>query len=350
MLHGGEIYDRKIDLDFSVNLNPEPCPLKVRQAMEEALFHTGEYPDMEQRSFRQKVAEAENRLAGGEYITAGNVFGGNGASELIMAAIRLISPRKVLLPIPSFYGYLHAIRALGNAEICEYMLQSEDDFALSDAFVEAIDKDTDIVVLGNPNNPTGRCIDEDLLIKIIGRCRECECALIIDECFLHLSDGPKSGIRFLNECGNLFVINAYTKLFSIPGVRVGYAVSSEENILKLRALLPEWNMSVFAQRAGEACADVMMRDDYVSLSKERVGMLRKCMESDLKSFGLKVFTSDTNFILVQSDKRLYDFLLNEGILIRDCSNFAGLGSGYYRFAVKDEQSYERMKQCFAFLT
>ena len=350
MIHGGEIHDKKIDLDFSVNLNPCGCPVKVRNALLKAAGHIDEYPDMDQRSFRHKVAMAENKLAGGNFIGEGNVFGGNGASELIMAVIRLVSPRKVLLPVPGFYGYLHAVKALGNAQLSEYRLESGNDFALGEDFPELIDEDTDLVILGNPNNPTGRCIEENLLRIIIRRCSSCGSALVIDECFLHLSESGNSAVRYLELCPNLFVINAYTKLFSIPGARVGYVMASEANIGKLRALLPEWNMSVFAQKAGEACAEVILEGDFVKTSCEIVRRTKSRMERDFKELGFKVFPSDTNFILVYSDKKLYDFLLERGILIRDCSNFTGLSKGYYRFAVKDEESYERMKECFAFLT
>jgi histidinol-phosphate/aromatic aminotransferase/cobyric acid decarboxylase-like protein len=333
-----------------VNLNPKDCPERVKEALSEAAGHVGEYPDSEERLFRQKVALAENKLAGGDYISAANVLGGNGASELIMAVTRLVSPRKVLMAVPSFYGYLHAVRALGETKICEYVLDSGRDFAIGDDFPDLIREDTDLVILGNPNNPTGRCIDEKLLNKIIQRCSHCDCALVVDECFLHLSRGAVSSIRYLNSCRKLFVINAYTKLFSIPGVRVGYVISSTENIGKLRALLPEWNMSVFAQKAGEACADVILETDYAGISRNMVESMKSRMERDFAGLGFEVFHSDTCFILVRSDKRLYDFFLERGILIRDCSNFAGLANGYYRFAVKDEESYEMLKECFDFLT
>ena len=194
MIHGGEIHDRKIDLDFSVNLNPCGCPEKVRDALLEAAGHIDEYPDIEQRAFRQKVAMAENKLAGGDYLSEGNVCGGNGASELIMAVIRLVAPKKVLLPVPSFYGYLHGVKALGNAGLCEYRMCSDSDFALGEDFPDHICENTDLVILGNPNNPTGRCIDEKLLDKIVQRCSCFGTSLVIDECFLHLSGGGTSSI------------------------------------------------------------------------------------------------------------------------------------------------------------
>ncbi len=350
MIHGGEIYDKRIEMDFSVNLNPYPCPEEVIKVIRDAALHIDKYPDINQTSFRQKVANAENKLAGAEYLTSENVIGGNGASELIMGIIRLINPKKVLLPVPSFYGYLHGIRACGDVEIEQYQLNEEKSFTLDEGFADHIDESTDLVILGNPNNPTGRLIQNDLLEKIIRRCQETSTALLIDECFLHLSSGTISAAKYLDLCEKLFIVNAYTKLFSIPGVRVGYAISSPKNIMAFKALLPEWNMSVFAMAAGEVCADIVATTDFVERSKDFIASQRSIMESNFASTDLKVFSSDTNFILVNSPKRLYDFFLEKGILIRDCGNFEGLGSGYYRFAVRDRESYERMKQCFCFLT
>lgn len=350
LTHGGEIYDKRIELDFSVNLNPNPCPEEVHKAIREASLHVSEYPDITQKSFRQKVALAENKLSGSDWLTPENVIGGNGASELIMAIIRLINPKKVLMPVPAFYGYYHGIRACGNIEVERYLLSEEKDFALGEEFLEHITEGVDLVILGNPNNPTGRVVDERLLEDIVYKCNETGTALLIDECFLNLSTGSFSAARYLDDCNNLFIVNAYTKLFSIPGVRVGYALAGKESIRALTALLPEWNMSVMAQRAGEACADIIVKTDFVDISKEYIKKLREQMIRYFGGLEIKVYPSDTNFILVRSSKRLYDFFLSKEILIRDCGEFEGLEKGYYRIAVKDEASYERMKQCFCSLT
>ncbi len=374
LIHGGEIYDKNIELDFSVNLNPYPCPDKVMEKIQEASLHICEYPDIEQKAFREKVAMAENKLSGSDYLTAENVIGGNGASELIMAIIRLINPKKVLMAVPCFYGYYHGIKALSDIEVAKYFLSEEKNFELQDDFTDYIDDSIDMVILGNPNNPTGRLIEGELLERIIRKCNETGTAVLIDECFLHLSSltigsgtkgnefpvpsgGAFGAAKYLDLCDNLFIVNAYTKLFSIPGVRVGYALAAKERIEALKALLPEWNMSVMAQRAGEACAETIVNTDYVDRSKEYVKYLRNQMVKDLGepasgAFEESIITfypSDTNFILVKSGKRLYDFFLSNGILIRDCSGFEGLSEGFYRFAVRDEKSYERMKECFYFL-
>ena len=339
MLHGGEIYDKKIELDFSVNLNPNPCPEEVLSEITGAASKVSDYPDSMQRDFRLAVAEAESRLSGKRVrFGTGNIVGGNGASELLMAIVNMVGPKKALLPVPSFYGYEHALKAGGECEIVRFPLSKE--LELTEGFAEAITDDVDIVIVGNPNNPTGRLISENVLAKIMDRCIETGTVLVVDECFFRLadkregSDSPVSARDYIHECPNLFVVDAYTKLFSIPGVRVGFTISSEENIEKLRGFLPEWNMSVFADHMGIRCAEIAGEGSFIRKSLDIIREEKGYLSQELSDLGIRVYPSETNFVLIQYDKDLYNRLLEHGILIRDCSNFEGLDHGYYRVAVR----------------
>ncbi|WP_026497623.1 pyridoxal phosphate-dependent aminotransferase [Butyrivibrio sp. WCD2001] len=369
MLHGGEIYDKEIEYDFSVNLNPNPCPDSVRQALQDAISEVDQYPDITQREFREKVAEAENRYIAEAHITPDMIIGGNGASELILAIIQMLQPKKVLLPIPSFYGYRHALHSLQeNREsikkntfinegcsawskgcshvISEYTLLPENNFELTEEIIDHITEATDLVILANPNNPTGRCVGENILEKIIRKCNETHTNLIVDECFLHLSTGAASAVKYLDRSDNLYIINAYTKLFSIPGVRIGYAISSEQNISRLKQCLPEWNMSIFAQKAGIACTNSLLDTNFEEESKALIKEEREKLIKVFSEKGIRVYPSDTNYLLIKSDNNLYEKLLSKGILIRDCSNFKGLEEGFYRIAIKDSLSNcELMHNC-----
>ena len=353
MLHGGEIYDKKIEYDFSVNLNPCPCPDEVIEAVKDAIKDVDKYPDISQKKIRKAVAEVENHYLGNSdegLITPAMVVAGNGASELILAIVRLLAPGKVLLPVPSFYGYRHALNALldhemsknKKLEIKEFFLKEDNDFLLTTDFVSEITDDTDLVILANPNNPTGRCIGADALEAVIEKCNQMGTALLIDECFLHLSDAEVSALKYLHSCDRLFVVSAYTKLFSLPGVRLGYAVSSEDNISELMRCLPEWNLSVFAERAGIECARILIETDFEERSKQTIRKEREILKTFLEEKGIKVFSSETNYLLVFTEYDLLGDLLEKGILIRDCSNFKGLGKGYFRIAVKDADSVKTL--------
>ncbi len=379
MLHGGEIYDFNggIEYDFSVNLNPVPCPENVKKALESAVHDIEKYPDINQRKFRESIADAENYLmqrskvlnkyqgekdtvsekpnntanTGAFKIDYKNVIGGSGASEILTAVIRAVNPSKILLPVPSFYGYEHAAGMCENCEIERVTLRAENGFELCDDFLDKITEDTDVIILGNPNNPTGRAINDTLFDGIVKKCKETKTVLIVDECFQELSTNAVSAIRYLSKYNSIFIVNAFTKLFSIPGVRVGYAVSSAENISKLRKFLPEWNLSVFAEKAGVACAKELCGNvrtgmdnegktnkEFLKMTVNTVRSEREYLTMELRKLGITVYDSDTCFLLIFDPTDLYSILLDKNILIRDCINFRGLRKGFYRISIKDHKS------------
>lgn len=332
MKHGGEIHSQelinKIQQDFSVNINPYKCPESVYAALKESLDHIAEYPDGSQTAFREAVAESLG-------VTPDNIIGGNGASELFSCIVASIKPKKALLPAPSFYGYTHALLQEPGCNVTSHPLSEDENFRLTEDFLDAITPDIDIIFLANPNNPTGQAVDPELMTSIVKRANDLGTTLVVDECFLNLSSKGEAVKNLVNEYKNLFVVDAYTKLFSIPGVRVGYCVSCKENIDKLRTILPEWNMSVFAQNVGVACAKELMNSDFqresvALIEKERASLIRLLAQIS----NVKVYPSDTNFLLLKSDLNLHELFLKNGILIRDCSNFEVLVKGYYRIAVK----------------
>lgn len=341
MLHGGEIYDKTIELDFSVSLNPCGFPDEVKDALSGAICDIDKYPDFDQRKFREAVARAEK-------LSPENIIGGNGASELLAAVVNMIRPSKALLPVPSFYGYVHTLSMAPQCETLTYQLREDKGFELDETFVDEITCAIDLVILGNPNNPTGKCIKTDVLETVIKKCNETGTALIVDECFLRLSEHDTSAREYLGSYDKLYIVDAYTKLFSIPGVRVGFCLSQPQNIEKLRQFLPEWNMSVFAQAAGIACAKTLSDDkkSFMDRTAEMIRAEREYLSSELEKLGIKVFDSDTNFILMRMSEGhdLYHMLLNNHILIRDGSTFEGLTGGFYRIAVKDHESNKRLLQ------
>lgn len=134
-------------------------------------------------------------------------------------------------------------------------------------------------------------------------------------------------MSLLCDYDNLIVVRAFTKLFAIPGVRLGYMLSKNEAVKqKVQRNLPEWNVSVLAQMAGEAC---IRESEYIKETASYVSRQRRLLSDGLKRLGFKVYKSDADFILFHSRLPLYDILLNKGILIRDCSNYVGLSQGYF---------------------
>ncbi len=331
-VHGGDVYRNSVKWDFSVNINPQGIPHFVRQAMAEAAKQCERYPDYEARELILEIAESEG-------IPETDILCGNGASELFLAIVHAVAPKKTLIPVPSFYGYERAAQA-GGGELVFFPLKEAEGFMVTEVLLDALTPDIRLLFLANPNNPTGKGIPDALLERILERCREQGIVVVLDECFLEFTENgrEKSKISEILRNPNLIVVRAFTKLYAIPGVRLGYLCCSDKTLReKISLQLAEWNLSVFAQKAGIAA---IRETEYRKRTPELVKNEREYLLRGLcgmEPYGLTVFSGEANFILVRSSLPLYDLFLQRGILIRDCSDFRGMPEGYYRIAVRGHE-------------
>lgn len=334
-IHGGDIYRNPVDLDFSVNMNPLGMPQSVMEAIFAAVKECHTYPDIH----AEKLSLAVGAMLG---IAPETLLFGNGASELFLAVVHALKPRKIVIPVPSFYGYEHAAQAV--AETIVYVsMKEENDFYPDHSLFEALQEDVDMIFLANPNNPTGMLIKREDMIRLATYCREKQIIMVLDECFIEFCGEEFSMLGFLEQFPNLVVIRAFTKSFSIPGVRLGYLISQDPSIRDaVLRQLPEWNLSTFAQAAGIACAGEMgfLKRTIPYLKKERE-FLKSGLETILQP-DCKIYSGAANFLLIKSPLLLYKKFLEHGILIRDCGNFRGLSDGFYRIAVKTREENEKL--------
>lgn len=336
-IHGGDIYRNHVSLDFSVNMNPLGIPESVVGALHSAVDQCGTYPDIHS----QELKAAVGKMLG---IPADRLIFGNGASELFLAVVHAFKPKRVVIPAPSFYGYEHAAKAV-KADISYCYLKEEQDFSLTESVFADLQEDVDLLFLANPNNPTGRSVERGNLIKILTHCRENNIIVVLDECFIEFcaAEAAVSAIDLLSVFDNLIIIRAFTKIFTIPGVRLGYLVCENKDYREeIMCQLPEWNVSTFAQKAGTACAGEkeFIQRTQVYLKSEREFLIRGL--KDIKGFQCEVYSGDANFLLIYTEQPLYEKLLERRILVRDCSNFRGLQVGYYRLAVKSRKENEEL--------
>lgn len=331
-IHGGDIYRNQVDVDFSVNVNPLGMPKAVGQSLQEAVKNCGKYPDITAEELKQAASRMQN-------VPPSYLLFGNGSSELLLAAAHALMPKKTVIPIPSFYGYEYAAKA-AEGEIIYYQTKAEDNYAVTEELCQVLTEDIDLLFLANPNNPTGLLVDADTLKKIIARCQDKEIYVVLDECFVEFCNGMHSMISNAKAYGNLILIRAFTKIFAIPGVRLGYLICSNERILrKIGSHLSEWNVSCFAHAAGCACA---LESDYINQTVCFLTAEREFLAEGLKRRGFAVFPSDANFLLCYTEEPFYGRLIEWGILIRDCSNFRGLGKGFYRIAIRSRKENEKL--------
>ncbi|MBR6389828.1 MAG: aminotransferase class I/II-fold pyridoxal phosphate-dependent enzyme [Lachnospiraceae bacterium] len=334
MTHGGDIYRNDISIDYSVSLNPSGTPGEVYDAIKAGMTHLGEYPDPEQESLRCALACADG-------VKAGNVFAGSGASELIMSVTSYVNPKHAVLFTPCFDGYRHALGALSSCRVTDIPLSPEDGFVFEGRITDCIPSDTDMIFLCDPWNPTGRNIDGHVLDGILEYALSAGISVLLDESFYHLSDkavseaaGSRDIQALTDRCSGLYIIRSYTKLFALPGLRMGYVISNERNIRGIRKRLPEWNIGLPAAHAMEACAKVICTGDYIKRSNELIAQERQHLSRMLTDEGCQIIPSDTVFVMFTSDMELYEPLLKKGMLIRDLTDMPGAGRGYYRTAVR----------------
>lgn len=331
--HGGDIYRNKVNIDFSVNVNPLGMPEGVKQALKDSVEDCLHYPDPQSVKLREALADYAA-------VPVDWMFCGNGASELFMAMVHAFHPRRALVPVPSFYGYFHALAAM-ETDVVTFPLIREKDFAVTKDLCDVLTDDIDILFLANPNNPTGQRIAPDVLQDILTVCKRHHIIVILDQCFAELSGQQCHISPELTGYDNVVVVRAFTKLFAMAGVRLGYGICSNESLRRqVKRQLPEWNVSIPAQQAGiAACRE----QDYMVRSLALISQERTYLEGELASIGMKIFPSHSNFLLFQSPIPLYEPLLERGILIRDCSNFQGLdGENFYRIAVRTHEENQTL--------
>lgn len=335
-IHGGDIYNNKVTHDFSANINPFGMPESVALAANEGIRMSIHYPEVECQRLRKAIERKES-------VPMEQILCGNGAAELMFSLVYASRPKEALLIQPSFLEYELALQAV-NCNIRTHLLQKEDDFILTESILERLDDSLDLMFLCNPNNPTGAVVPRQLLTKIIERCYEHNILLVIDECFQDflMKEEEDSRTSFMQQYPNLVIIKAFTKMYGMAGLRLGYAMSSNRNLLEsMKRATQPWNVSIPAQYAGiAACKE----EGFAQKSRVYIDKQRRYLKEQLSELGYTVYDSKANFIFFEAPKGLYERCLQQQVLIRSCGNYKGLGNTYYRIAVKSCEENEHLIQ------
>lgn len=327
--HGGDVYSNQVILDFSANISPLGTPQCVKKAVVSAARKISQYPDPYCRKLKEKISKYEK-------VSYDYIICGNGAADLIFSFASAKKPQKALIVSPAFSEYENALNAVG-CEVEYFTLKAKGDFALDAELVKKSCNAYDVIFICNPSNPTGKLYDKNTILAIANRCKELSITLFLDECFMDLTDDSEH-FTLVAEVGNndsLFILKAFTKSFGMAGVRLGYALSSDEKLLEKMSLVSQvWNVSTVAQEAGCAALD---NSALLVNVRKTIKTERKFLQAEFLSLGFKVYEGSANFLLFQSEEGLYQQLMNRGIMLRRCSNFNGLDASFYRCAVKSHK-------------
>ena len=321
-------------LDFSANVSPLGLPQGVADAIVAALPTADRYPDPLCRELRTALSRAEQ-------LPEPWILCGNGAADLIYRLVWALKPRRALLPAPTFAEYAAALESVG-CEVKRKTLHEADDFAVTEAFVQAVNQSIDLVFLCQPNNPTGQITPPELVQRLVRRCADCGAVLVVDECFLDFLQqrDALTAKPLLQAAPNLVILKAFTKLYAMAGVRLGYALCSDAALLdKMRAAGQPWAVSGLAQAAGLAALEETAYADSV---RTLIADQRPRLAAGLRALGLRVVDGQANYLLFRAPADFGAKLRRHGAVVRGCGNYPGLDETWYRTAVRTQKENEQL--------
>ncbi|MCW2748850.1 MAG: cobyrinic acid a,c-diamide synthase [Nocardioidaceae bacterium] len=325
--------DAEVDglIDFAVNVFDGARPEWLDAALQASLAQTHTYPH---------AAEAEAAIAARHLRGPGEVLATAGAAEAFTLIARARAWQRPVVVNPQFTEPEAALLAAGH-QVERVQLEESSGFRLDH---EAIPYDADLVVIGNPTNPTGVLHPESVL-RLLARPGR---TLVVDEAFMDSVEGERGSLASVRLPG-LLVVRSLTKLWSIPGVRAGYVVGAESLITDLRAQQSPWSLSTTAAAAIVACTD----ERAILEAGERARTItkhRQILTDGLAELGLHVIGgSQAPFVLVKVPDHLHASLRDVGYAVRRADTFPGLGRGWVRIAVRKPETTRSLLAAIASL-
>ncbi len=339
--HGGNIYKIAAELDvaegtlidFSASINPLGISLNVKEAIRKEMDRLVHYPDPDTTKLRQILSLQHN-------VDPETVICGNGSTELIYLVPRALRPGKILIPFPTFSEYERACTLRSDARVTGFALKKENNFGIHPPeFIDAM-QGCDMAFLCNPNNPTGARLSREKVLEIAAGAGKARCMLVVDEAFIDFCP-EASVIHDVAENPCLSVLRSMTKFYALPGLRVGYGVFHREVIGRLEQYKEPWTVNNFAQKAAIAALqdNVYAEETFILMKEEKT-----YLENSFRERGIEFFPSAANYYLLEvgNGGRVVHALRKKGVLVRDCSNFEGLGNSFIRVAVKSRKENERL--------
>lgn len=346
--HGGNVTKaaRKYELplkditDFSANINPLGPSRKLLSSITKNLDLLSNYPDPD-------CTELKAELAAYLGIKEERLLMGNGAAELVYLLVRILKCRRAIIPVPTFSEYALAVLCQGG-EVLELPMSEASGFKLPvDEIIESL-PDADLLVICNPNNPTGRLSGRKTILNIIEKAYMHGVMVLLDEAFMDFVPRRElfSVIKMAGQQPNLAVLYSMTKFFGIPGLRLGAIAGPEELLSRMNAAKDPWNVNILAQVAGIAGLKDYehMEDTCRTVNCEKEYLFRQLASLP----GVRPFPPAANFILADvtgsgfTSVELTELLGRRGVLVRECSDFNGLAGRFLRLAVKTRPENEKL--------
>lgn len=339
--HGGDLdaiertykIPREEIIDFSGNINPLGVPESIKNTIRENADMICTYPDVSYKKLRESIEDYTGVKS--EYIVVGN-----GSTELISLFIKTLLPKKSIIISPAYSEYERELKLVGS-EIELFPLQEDDDFKLNiEKLKNKLNNDIDLLVLCNPNNPTGSYLTACEIDSLLSFCVEKNIYIMIDETYVEFSDSDKNveAMPLIKKYKNLFIIRGTSKFFASPGLRLGYCICSDKDLLNsVSEKKDPWSVNILANLAGI----VMFKDtEFIKKSKKLIVSERNKIIKELSELNkIKIYDTQSNFILIKildkniTSAKVFDSLIKDKIVIRDASDFPYLGNHFLRFCI-----------------
>ncbi|WP_409303338.1 threonine-phosphate decarboxylase CobD [Peribacillus sp. SCS-155] len=323
--------------DFSANINPLGPPSRLLEMWKDSFQLVMHYPDTYAKTLIQAISRAEG-------LPHECIIAGNGAAELITLVARLLAGKKVVIIAPCFSEYEQACKASG-CDISIYTLE-ERLWKLDPASMIPVIEQADAIFICTPNNPTGLSFEQDAMEHLIKICHTSNCLLVVDEAFYDFASDCITYASYIKEYENLIILRSLTKMYAIPGLRLGFLLAAPEMVVSIRAIQPHWSVNNLALLAGEIC---LADEEHTVHTRSYIAGERARLFAFFKALGLEVSPSTVNFYLLKAAEpdgsiQVLSFLLKRGIVPRHTFNFHGLDGRWLRFAIKEQRENDRLME------
>lgn len=333
-------------ISFSANVNPLGISYQLRSTLADNLDAITTYPDREYTALRTCIAT----YAGTQ---PENVIVGNGSTELISLFIQTKHPKKALVLGPTYSEYEREI-ALGGGTTLYYPLKEEHEFHMDvEDFCSHLSDQLELLVLCNPNNPTSTAITCSQMRRILDACLQYGIFVMVDETYVEFAPEEKdvTSIPLTNYYTNLIILRGTSKFFAAPGLRLGYAVTGNQDLIKaINTRKNPWTINSLAEIAGRL---MFPDEEYIRHTRELICGERDRLYNELSTWdSVTVYEASANFILMKirkpgiTSQDLFDHCIRKGLMIRDCSTFPFLDDHFVRFCVMLPEQNDRLLEAF----
>lgn len=329
-------------VSFSANVNPLGISPLLRQGLIDNIDKVMSYPDRDYTQLRAAIS-------GYTGAPADQILVGGGATEIISLFIKNLAPKRAMLVNPTYSEYAREIELEGG-ELVSYPLLPEREFLIDvDDLCARLDDSFDLLILCNPNNPTSSAVHQQALRQILAHCRARAIYVMVDETYAEFAPDLEAitAIPLIGEFDNLLVLRGVSKFFAAPGLRLGYGMTSNSGVLSyINSTKNPWTLNSLAAAAG---CQMFADEAYIQKTRQftRQELDRLCTLLRREEH-LHVYEPSANFVLLRlckpglTSEMAFEHCIRQGLMIRDCSSFPGLGDNHIRFCLHLPEQNDRL--------